>query len=573
MSLDTKHPTYTMNRPDWVLMRDCYEGERRIKDMGTVYLPATSSMRAEGMSTGQDGLARYDAYKMRALYHDCVRPAVEAMLGVMHRKPAQIVVPDGMQDLLKTVLFTGESAQQALYKFNEQQLLVGRIGAMVDVPKDKGPDALPYICTYTAENIFNWDTTRPAGGQDLRLQFVSLNEAGQQRSNTTFNFPTPDLVRVNGLEWQSQQKYRVLVNGEFMSDTWPGLPPGYSIAATQNAQTWVGTADFKQPMLGGVTLDDIPFVFIGSRDLTPEPDIAPLLGLARISLAIYRTEADYREALFKQGQAMLTIAGAINQEVDGQKLLVGAGQTLYLPIGGTAQFVAAGHEGLDPMAQAIKDDEARADTLGAQLLNQSGNVKESGDALSIRSAARTASLTSVAIAGAEGLRRLLCTCAKFMGENADDIQVKPNLEFGDTTQLAADLVSLMTAKNLGAPISKQTVHWWMGQRNFTNLTWEDEQEELDSEPPPLGTPGAAGAPDATGLDPLGQPGQVPGDPASPEGKAQANLDASVAKAKMAGGVGTGAQPRKSGASRNPTAGRSGGARRLPGQARAGANKK
>lgn len=574
MALDQKHPTYTLNRPDWVMMRDTYEGERRIKDQATVYLPATSSMAEEGMSDGNPGKRRYDAYKMRAYYHECVRPAVEAMLGVMHRKPADIQVPEAMQPMLDQCLFTGESAQQALYRFNEQQLLVGRIGAMLDVPDGEGPDTVPHICTYSAENIFNWDTTRQGSKGKQVLKFVALNEAGHERSSSSLNFPAPDLVRLAGLSWTYQQKYRILVNGEQMQDTWK-LGSGYYAASTENAEAWVTEAAFKKPSLAGKELEEIPFIFIGARDLSPEPDVPPLLALARVSLVIYRTEADYRQALFEQGQATLALVGIVNQD-GSQRTLLGAGQTINLPIGGSAQFVTPGHEGLDPLAEAIKNDEARADTLGAQLLNQSGNAKESGDALSIRSAARTASITSVAKAGGEGLERLLKQAATWMREDPEEVKVVPNLEFGDTTQLAADLVSLMTAKNLGAPISKQTIHWWMGQRNFTNLTWEDECDELDTEPPPLGTPGAAGAPDATGLDPLGQPGMVPDDPASPEGKKQAELDASVAKAtikqKQKQGVGSGTQPRKSGASRNPTAGRSTGARRLPGQARKGANK-
>ena len=49
MPLSSKHPRYADAAPDWKKVRDTHAGERRVKELGTEYLPATSGMIAAGM--------------------------------------------------------------------------------------------------------------------------------------------------------------------------------------------------------------------------------------------------------------------------------------------------------------------------------------------------------------------------------------------------------------------------------------------------------------------------------------------------------------------------------------------
>jgi hypothetical protein len=129
-------------------------------------------------------------------------------------------------------------------------------------------------------------------------------------------------------------RFRVLARRGAISGDWDGLPGtdnqyvACEVESTQNAPG----EDFIIPSLAGKPLDAVPFVFVGPRDLVPTPDMPVLMPLARIALAIYRTEADYRQALYMQGQDTLVVVG--QQATLDQKTTVGAFGSIDLPIGG-----------------------------------------------------------------------------------------------------------------------------------------------------------------------------------------------------------------------------------------------
>ncbi len=141
-------------------MRDTHEGERTIKDKGEVYLPMTSGQVQDGINANQPGRVAYDAYKKRGSFPDLVRSAVEAMVGVMHHKPPVIELPASMEPMLEMATLQGESLFMLLRRINEQQLISGRIGLLLDVPDGAVIGTKPYIASYIAESILNWDDGR-----------------------------------------------------------------------------------------------------------------------------------------------------------------------------------------------------------------------------------------------------------------------------------------------------------------------------------------------------------------------------------------------------------------------------
>lgn len=486
-SLSVKNPYYMAREVDWTIMRDAYGGEKYIKDKRDQYLPPTAKMQQEGMMYGQAGYILYDAYKARAVYHEIVSPSLSAMLGVMHRKEPDIELPAKMEALRERSTFNGEPLNLLLQKINEQQMLMGRFGLMVDVKTGADVNDIPYIVTYNTENIINWDSSKPGDNQgERRLKFVTLNESAYTRTNS--------------LAWSQMQRYRVLAMANDMRDVWPDLPnDDVYVAGEATNKTDISSGEFITPSFGGTTLDTIPFVFIGPRDLVPEPDKSPLMPLARIALAIYRAEADYRQALYMQGQDTLVVIGQ-NAPVEGQvQTTVGAFGSIELPPGGDAKFIGAESGGISEMATGIQNDFKRAAQLGAQLLSERGNEAESGDALAIRVASRTATLTTVAKVGAAGLQQALRNIAVWVGADPEKVQVNPNLDFADDAAMAQDLVYLMTAKNMGAPLSKQSIHDWLAKREFTTLTYDEEEAALEEEGPaqiPVGPRGIPGTPNA-----------------------------------------------------------------------------
>lgn len=494
-------------------MRDAYGGERYIKEKGQEYLPATLAQMQDGMTFGNIGFNAYLAYKARAVYHEMVKPALMAALGVMHRKDPVIKLPSKLEPMRDNATFNGEGLPWLLQKINEQQMLAGRYGLMLDVKTGAGPKDLPYVIGYNAEAIVNWDSTKFGDDQGPRsLQLVVLNET--------------DYERRAGLAWTQIMRWRVLARAGDVRDTWDvGGPDNVYIAAEVRNTADAHVGDFIAPSLAGRTLPEIPFVFVGPRDLAPEPDSPVLMPLARIALAIYRTEADYRQALYMQGQDTLVITG---QQADANtgNTRVGAFGSIDLPIGGDAKYIGAESSGISDMKESIENDKAQAAQLGAQLLTERGNEAEAAQALNVRVASRTATLTTVAKAGAAALEKLLKHAAVWVGANPDEVSVIPNLDFADNKAQAQDAVYLMTAKNMGLPLAAKSIHTWLSRNEFTELTYEDEMKEKEKEPPSvgpgLGTPGVAGVA-GKGMDVLPGPGKVraPAAGAKPAPKAAA----------------------------------------------------
>lgn len=468
MTLSSKHPSYTERLPDWNLMADVHEGERKIKEQGKMYLPVTSGQKADGMSSGQAGKAAYDAYTERAVFPNSVKDAVEAMLGVMHHKPPVIELPTVMEPMLESVTMFGESLELLLQRINEQQLITGRMGLLLDVADQSPVGTLPYIATYQAGTILNWDDGKIGMPLKQVLNLVILDES--------------EHVRIANFEWEFKRKYRALILGDPLVNEATGI---YSTGMFDEESASFNALALVKPSIGGKTLNEIPFVFINGKDIVPEPDAPPLLGLGRLALTIYRGEADYRQALFMQGQDTLVVIGAVSAggEAGETVFRTGANASIELPSGDghDAKYIGVDSKGLVEMRNALENDYRQASEKSGQLIDSVSREKESGDALKIRVAARTATLNQIVLAGAFGLEQILKMAARWLGQDESKVKVHPNLDFADDSLDGKTLNEWMTAKALGAPISLRTIHDRMKERELTDMDFDEELAEIEKE--------------------------------------------------------------------------------------------
>lgn len=461
------HPSYLQHQTDWESMDDAYEGERRVKDKsnGVKYLPFTPSQRLDGVDNStQDGWKDYAAYKMRATFPDYVTDAVETLVGLLHSKPAEIKVPDAMKPLLESCTKSGTSIYGLLKIINELQLCPGRCGILVDIDETT---RLPYFSVYYAEDIVNWTDDQNV------CDYVVLDESGETLDKQT------------GL-WEAKTKHRVvkLDSGEFK-------------VASIDADSDIVSADFTTPKLNGKILKELGFVFVNSRDLNPEPDRAPLLGLARICYTIYRGEADYRQNLFMQGQDTLVVIDANTGEGEAPTR-VGAGAKINVNIGGDAKYIGVDSQGLAEQRQAIENDRMQARARAGHFIASGQASQESGDALRTRLAALTATLNTVASTGGEAIAKILGFAADFMGVDKKEIVVTPNTEFFDIQLLGQDLELYMRSIAEGAPLSPESVHNLLKKRGVAMFDFEEEVKRRDKQyTPPVAKPAAPAAPSAT----------------------------------------------------------------------------
>jgi hypothetical protein len=511
MALPDRHPDYSRRIGEWVQMEDTYTGEKSVKLKRLDYLPATEGMIMDGMTVPQaPGWKDYEAYLLRAYYHNYVRDAVQAMIGIIHAKPAQIEVPNRMLPMLKKLTKTGEAAQALLRRINTQQLVKGRLGLLVDVPTGKPiNEALPYVAVYDALRIINWDEGKLNEGPDV-LQLVVLDESGYRRE---------------GLTWKDERKYRVLTKGipESLESGWntPLPEDKYAYCVKVNDSSMPVKGDFSVPHLGGVELTEIPFVFVNANDLVPEPEVSPLLTLSNLSLAIYRADADYRQTLYLQGQQTLVLIGAEEDETaeDGTPIRTGNKAVLKMRIQGDAKYIGVSADGLQAMETSLTNDKTAAAQEGSKFLDATNDQGQSGEALRVRVAAKTTTLLSVSRTGGAALEAVLKLAAKWMGEDPDEVKVVANTDFADQSVQGAALLAFMQAKQMGLPLSLESLHRMMRNNDMTELSFEEENEAIEDEAetllgqmatPPTMLPGQE---DDNFLDDPGQP--QPGQPAAP----------------------------------------------------------
>jgi hypothetical protein len=515
MALNSVHPLYADMRSDWDKMRDVYRGERHVKAQGAKYLPPTKGMRLDGYGrpyaagTINLGQEAYDAYVLRAVLPDYVEDAVDVFVGLLHSQEAQIELPTAMEPLREKITSYGESLELLLRRINVEQLITGRVGLLLDLPKNPDPgQPLPYVAIYVAESIINWDDAEIDDGP-AKLNLVVLDESSFKR---------------NGFDWQNVSKYRVLElevkpGADGKVDSYGNYRQGVFEDINGSSAAYVAS-DMAEPMLRNTPLENIPFVFINSSDLIATPDKPPLLGLANAVLTIFRGEADYRQNLFMQGQDTLVVKGDLKRSVDPndlaasvgeEPLRTGTGAMIHLEGGADndAKYIGVESAGLSEQRTALENDRKRAEAKAGALSSDTGANAESGEALKTRVAARTASLNQIAKTGAAALEWILKQAAEWMGADPDKVKVTPNLEFADFQMTGDNLNKLMAAKAAGAPLSKESIHQLIAQGGLTEMDFKTEKEKLDEEAnealPPPGT--VAGGP--LPIAPVPAPGTTP----------------------------------------------------------------
>jgi hypothetical protein len=465
MGLEARHPLYSAYLPDWVRMRDTFEGDRAVKLKDFLYLRPTEGMIIDGALTKADkneGWENYKSYRSRTLLPDCVRDAVRALLGMMHREPPTIELPAILEPLRERATAQNESLEHLLQRINEEQLISGRAGLFGDVITGEGErSGENYVSFYRAEDLVNWDPGQPTALQVENLNLVVLNESGEERQS--------DFM------WQEKVRYRVLVLGEIRANE-----PGGVYSAGIFEDTTFKESEMFVPDIKGKPAMEIPFTFVNTQDMLTRPDRPPLLGLANLAIQIYAGNADYRQGLHHQSQDTLVVIGGRKED----QIRVGAGARVDVNMGGDAKYIGVSSTGLPEQRMAIENDKIEAQQMSGALADVS-RQRESGEALGIRVAVRTATLSSIVTTGAMGLQDILRKLARWNGlspEQADaEVIVTPNRNFVDEPMTGEELGKIMGAKGLGAPLAEQSVHANMKKRGMTDLEYEDEKKLLEEE--------------------------------------------------------------------------------------------
>lgn len=487
MPIDSRHPDYIQRLPEWRILRDATAGDRTIKAASEKYLPRLYDQPTE----------QYNDYRNRALFIGATSRTLEAFQGMLTRKKPKIEAV-GMDDILADCDLQGATFDSHIQSIKWELLNVARAGTLVDWSKE---DNRPYLTTYTAEQIINWQTGRVAG-RTVPVMIILEEWSGQYEAAT--GETPPDQYEAK--QYQQWRELRLLQFGE----TWTCL-----------ATVWRKKAEAKDEFIQisqvelsrrGIRLNFLPFVFHGLETNRINPSKPIALDLAQVNISQYRNSADYENGLHMVGLPTPWAAGFTD---DAKSTLVMGTSRVWVTDETSAKcgFLEFSGTGLSSLKDAILDKNQVMAALGARVLDAPQSSAEATETVKLRQTSESNVLTDLANCAEQSLSDVLRIMAWWSGftkepiDARDSIFVAINKDLLGSKLTPTQVASLLQAMQSGM-MSFGTFFWNMQQGNMYPEGVDEETEkaaiEQNSPPPPLPAPTDPGAGDPPPTDPGGK---------------------------------------------------------------------
>lgn len=442
---------------DWRLMRHSDAGQGTIKAhdaqatdiyisgnrqlqgdlLYRTYLPVPGGFISQWSNGGQN---MWRAYLERAQYPSIISPAVNSMVGIIHKTEWRIELPAAMEYLYEAATESGRSLESFSREITRELLLMGRFSIIADRPAEGGE---PYLVGQKAEALVNWDT-----------DFYIFDESGYVRDGMDWN----PVVRFReyGLD-EAGRYYQILLDE--------------SLEPIDDAIYPAGPA--------GQALDFVPVVVVGTRDVSQDIENPPLVGAANAALSLYRLDADYRHQLYMSGQETLVVDNGEAPEAIGPSVTLELTSTSENPA--SVYYVSPTCSGITAHREAIETEWENAAKAGAKLFD-SGAAQESGEARRMRQNAETATLQTIANSGAEALEMALKNVAVMVGSDPDEVVVTPPRDLLDSPMSMRDVLDAVKAWREGG-YSYQTLYENLqrGQIASDERTADDELSLMNTD--------------------------------------------------------------------------------------------
>lgn len=398
------------NIPLWGVVRDCIDGQHKVKKGRTKYVPQPNST-----DTSTENVARYDAYLNRGVFVNFTDRTLSGMVGAVFGKDAVATLPDELMPMYSNVDGSAVTMDQQAKKVLSDVISVGRCGLLTDYPVREKPASRqevqdgkvrPTIQFYFAEDIINW---RYDVVDSLRILSLVVLKEEFTISDDGFKKETGEAFRVLRLE---DKKYTVTIYRKDKS----GITQYGSKHTPKKAD--------------GKPFDYIPFEFVGSDNNDGGIDPAPLLDLANLNIAHFRNSCDFEEMVFMLGQPTPVLTGLNKSWVDevlGGRIVLGSQKALPLPRDADAFLLQIDESQL--ALSAMEHKERQAVSLGARLV-QTAQVQRTAKEAGMEEASEQSLLLSSAKNVNSAYARALKSAALFAGAKiTDDIGYSLNTDF------------------------------------------------------------------------------------------------------------------------------------------------
>jgi hypothetical protein len=431
MSVSTEHPDYKLYKNVWAKTRDAVKGSVAIKDKKHAYLPVPDNKSlddARGIET-----VRYKQYLKRAVFTNFTGRTKNALVGAAFRKNPMYELPEAVDYLNQDATGDGLSLVQLAKDELSNLMETGRSLLLVDYPQADDDlsledvnmlDLRASIVPYTAEQCVNWKTSVINGRRLLTLCVLA-----EPYFNTDLEF-----------SHDSDIQYRVLR----LTDE------GYSQQIYRDDKPV--TDEIYPRKADGSVWEEIPLIFVGSKNNDSTIDDAPLSDIADVNVAHYRNSADYEESCFITGQPSLFITHSLTseqfEEYNPDGLILGSRAGHVLGETGSAILLQASPNNL--VMEAMKAKEQAMVMIGARIITDRGG-NETAEGARIRFASENSVLGDIVSNLSQGLEKAIGYVCEFMGVTGD-YYFQINSEFYDKSvdpQMIMSMITLLDRNLIG----------------------------------------------------------------------------------------------------------------------------
>jgi hypothetical protein len=437
------HPDYICNYPDYKRLRDCFQGERAIKEAGVCYLPKLKAQSLED----------YENYKLRALFFPITGKTVSSMIGMATAKPPKVSYPDLLEPYFK------DSAQN--YQFTEfymsvftEVTLMSRFGVLIDAPVSEGE---PILVQYIAENIVNWETD-----SNGKLTMLLLREHRRVATGERF-----------------ESKYECIYRHCYLLD---GI---YAVEVLNEDLELLEAPIF--PQFSGENIDYIPWTPFSAAGVHMQVDKSPMLDIATINVSHYLTSAD-----LEWGRHMVGLPTPVVSGVDSSTSLHIGGTAAWIlpPAEAKAYFLEFLGEGLASLEKAMTEKVALMASISARMIDNSARGSESPETVKLRYMSETASLLHIISSVETGLTLMYNMLARLKKVN-EEVSIKIPRDILGAGITFKDL-SILFEAYLNGSISKESLLYNLRRLDALDPNRTDAQElEAIQAAPPRTTPSPA----------------------------------------------------------------------------------
>jgi len=412
------HPEVHYWYPEWRKIRDCVAGERAIKDAGTDYLAQLESME------GSD----YNSYLDRATFYNFTGRTVEALTGsLMRRRPVIDDLPTKLNERLKVVSREKHPFHMFSTMIARENIQMGRVGVLVDLPRTETTQPKPYLCSYTCENILDWE--EDIVNDELVLTKVVLREQKRVRNTgqATGNSSTMETTYV--------PRYRELSLEEGAQGTHVYVQRIYERddTAVDFELVEANLVDTITPMRQGVPLDFIPFCILGPRESRMMVEKPPMMDIARLNLSHYQSYAWLEHGRFFTGFPIYYVEAPSGGDGSEAEFELGSSNVWVTPAGAKPGLLEMNGQGLKFLADALDQKESQAASLGGRMIGiRTQAVAESDNALKMTERNEQSVLLQVAMALDAQMSKVLQWWAFLSGvslKEAEKIVLEYNKDF------------------------------------------------------------------------------------------------------------------------------------------------